>query len=114
MTFSVNIKSPQADNELSTRTQKMHPILGLLYKIISVVSVASIIASVIGIGQYQPCLAYRQFVLTLPTDIWYSSMNYGLMLVIFSRISIVDVLKIPQYTSKCQKNELNNRIIGSV
>ena len=43
MTFNVNVKSPQADNELSTRTKKMHPILGLLYKIISVVSVAPII-----------------------------------------------------------------------
>ena len=54
MTFNVNVKSPQADHELSTGTKKMHPILGLLYKIIGVVSVAPIIASVIGIGQYQP------------------------------------------------------------
>ena len=59
-------------------------------------SVALIIGSAIGVGH---CLAYRQFILTLPTDIWYLSMNfyYELMLVIFFRISIINVPKV--YTS---------------
>ena len=83
MTFNVNVKSPQADNELSTRTKKMHPILGLLYKIISVVSVTLIISSAIGIGQYQPlsgilgvCLDFAYRYLVFKHELWIDACDF--------------------------------------